>query len=170
MDKTFSLLPRPVPRPAAAARTGPDSPTIGIPATLEVLTQRGKVRAGRLMPGMRVITREAGAATLRRMVRRPAPACARHVRVCRDALGGKPDHDLVLPAGQRVLVRDWRARALWGAANARVEVARLIDGTLITWTEEAAGDLVELSFDGIATVYAAGLELVTGAPAEARIR
>ena len=88
-----------------------------------------------LYPGERVITRDAGAQPLLGITRHAVPAGMRFVHVSRDALGGKPTRDLILPATQKVLLRDWRAQAMFGTSGARVALSRLVDGEHLRWSD-----------------------------------
>ena len=59
------------------------------------------------------------------------PAGTPIVEVTRNAFGGRPDRDVWLPAAQRVLIRDWRAKALYGQAQACVPAGQLADGEYV---------------------------------------
>jgi Hint domain len=123
-----------------------------------VMTLRGAVPVESLQPGDRVITRN-GALALRSVATR-VEARARLVRISASALGEcRPEEDIVVAAGQPILVRDWRAPAMTGKAAAMIPAARLADGEYIR--AEARRDTViyTLHFDHPAAVYAQGLEL-----------
>jgi hypothetical protein len=127
-----------------------------------VLTLDGELPVEFLSPGDRVVTRS-GARVLRRIsVRRLAKV--ELVRVTARSLGhDRPDMDLLLGPAQSVRVSDWRARALFSAAQAIVPVDRLVDGSLI-WRETLVeARMFTLEFDGPETVYAEGVEI--GCPA-----
>lgn len=62
-------------------------------------------------------------------------------------------------------MRDWRASALFGASQALVPVARLIDGTFVRALGLQDLKLFELVFEHPQIVYADGLELASGAVA-----
>ncbi|MGQ0565917.1 MAG: Hint domain-containing protein [Gemmobacter sp.] len=122
-----------------------------------VMTLKGARAVEALAPGDRIVTR-AGALVLRDIaVRRDRHA--RLVRISASALGNeRPDEDIVVAADQPILVRDWRAQALAGAAQAMIPAARLADGEYIR--AEARRDIrvFRLVFDQPAVIYAQGLE------------
>jgi len=130
----------------------------GMLAGTDVLTADGALAVEHLAAGDRIVTRS-GLRVLRgvtvQVVRRAAL-----VRFGVDILGvGRPEAAVLVPAGQTVLIRDWRARAMYGCAQALIPAARLVDGQLIR--AEAHGDLrlFGLHFDGPEVIYAGGLEL-----------
>ena len=85
------------------------------------------------------------------------------------ALGqDRPEQDLVLPSQTPVLIRDWRAEALFGQAETLVPVERLADGDYIVATTALSMRLYRLRFDTPQVIYAEGLEIACGAVAEAR--
>jgi hypothetical protein len=130
----------------------------GIAAGTTVLTLDGELPVEFLSPGDRVITRDSGMAVLRDIrVRRVR---CRAVAISAGSLGHtRPDEDMILPAAQRILVRDWRAEALFGATQALVPVARLADGQYIRDLGETEMVLHELLFDDVHVIYAGGMEL-----------
>ncbi len=130
----------------------------GLPRGACVLTLDGEMPVEFLTPGDRVITRDSGMAVLRgitaRTVRTPA------VAIAAGSLGHtRPDADAVLPAAQKVLVRDWRAGALYGAEQALVAAARLADGQYIRELGEIEMTVFVLDFGEGHVVYADGMEL-----------
>ncbi len=131
-----------------------------LPLGTIVLTLDGALPVEYLGSGDRIITRDRGTARLAalRPLRRRLPA----VFVAPGSLGHmRPDLTLVLPAAQEVLLRDWRAKALFGKDRALVPLARLIDGRFIRSAGEIDMQLVELSFDAPHILYADGLELAS---------
>lgn len=141
------------------------APCSGMLAGTQVLTLGGEMPVEFLTPGDRIITR-AGARTLRRItVRRIRNA--RIARVSAGSLGhDRPGRDLLIGADQPVLVRDWRAKALFGAPQALVPVSRLADGQYVRVVTLIAAQMIALEFDRDETVYADGVEL--GCPALAK--
>lgn len=130
----------------------------GLVAGTRILTADGALPVEYLGPGDRIVTRSGlrvlQAVTVQR-VRRAAM-----VRIGHDTLGvGRPEADVLVAAGQNVLIRDWRAQAMYGCAQAMIPAARLVDGQLIR--AEALSDvrLFGLQFDGPEVIYAGGLEL-----------
>lgn len=144
--------------PAASPETLHDL-AVALPAGTPILTLQGALPVEHLLPQDRLVTR-AGALALRSVTARldPAPDL---VRVSARALGhDRPDDDLLLPAAQPVLVRDWRARALFGSDHATVPLVRLIDGTHIRREPARPVRMIRLGMPRAAVLYAGGLELV----------
>ncbi|MGR3461624.1 MAG: Hint domain-containing protein [Roseovarius sp.] len=125
-----------------------------------LLTASGERLVAELCPGDRVITRDAGMVTLRGITLRSLRAPL--VRIREGSLGHRrPGRDVLLPAGQPVLVRDWRARALFGRDQALVAASRLVDGEFVTHAGCATLDLCELDFDEPHILYLDGLEVAS---------
>lgn len=153
--------PRPRALPSQPAGTGLLGGTI-------VLTLDGELPVEYLSPGDRIITRDSGMARLSGLVRQPATLPL--VDFAAGSLGDtRPDRNLTLPTAQRVLVRDWRARALFGAAQALVPAAALVDGEFVRALPARRCVLHQLVFDHPHIVYAGGLELA-GHEHEAQLR
>ncbi len=148
------------PAPVSYDGKGPS----GFPPGTTILTLDGALPVEALYPGDKVITRDAGAQPLLAIRRMTVLPDMRMVHVTRDALGGKPERDVILPAGQRVLIRDWRSQALYGTPAARVPLSRLVDGEHIRWSDTAPEALIALHFGHDHIVYADGLELFSAAP------
>lgn len=134
-----------------------DTPT-GIAMGTRVMTLQGALPVEFLSPGDRVITRS-GARVLRDIsvtVLHDADV----VQVAAGALGhDRPEAPMCLPAGQPVVLRDWRAQALYGTREAAVPVARLVDGEFLRQTRVAELRLFRLGFDAAEVIYADGVEL-----------
>jgi len=132
----------------------------GIPGASLIMTLDGEGEVTDLRPGARIITRDSGAAVLRRVRRRRVVAHSVHVRA--GSLGhNRPDHDAILAAGQPVLVRDWRALALFGAPQALMPAERLVDGEFVTLRDPAPMALHDLEFDTPHVLYVDGLEVAS---------
>ncbi|GGF81873.1 Hint domain-containing protein [Mameliella alba] len=137
-----------------------NAPCNALPLGTLVLTLDGALPVEYLSSGDRIITRDSGTARLAalRPLRRRLPA----VFVAPGSLGHmRPDLTLVLPAAQEVLLRDWRARALFGKDRALVPLSRLIDGKFIRSAGTIDMQLVALAFDAPHILYADGLELAS---------
>ncbi|WP_338548392.1 Hint domain-containing protein [Roseovarius phycicola] len=131
---------------------------IGILPGAVVLTLDGETPVEALRPGARVITRDQGMAVLRRITRQTVETYA--VQILAGSLGHtRPERDVILPAEQPMLIRDWRAEALFGAAQALVPARRLVDGEFITDLGMQRMALFTLQFDMPHVIYADGLEL-----------
>ena len=61
---------------------------------------------------------------------------------------------------QPIVIRDWRAKALYGQDEAMIPATRLCDGEFIRGDILSELRFVTLRFDGIEVIYAGGLELV----------
>ncbi|MCW1917985.1 Hint domain-containing protein [Rhodobacter sp. KR11] len=130
----------------------------GMGAGTPVLTLDGALPVEFLSPGDRVLTR-AGSRRVAR-VEVTVVAHARMVRVSGDALGvGRPAEAVMLAEDQGVFIRDWRAKALYGQAQAVVPAARLCDGEYIRAEVVAEARLFTLVLESPEVIYAGGLEL-----------
>lgn len=149
---------------------GPDARTEGgiVHGTL-VLTQRGEVGVQDLRPGDKVISRNAGLARLTGMLQRCVTL--NMISVTAGSLGHtRPEQDMCLPAGQQVLIRDWRADAMFGKPRALVPARDLVDGEFILDIGPCRERIYHLQFDCPQVIYAGGLELACGDWPEAEIR
>lgn len=144
-----------------AARPATDAPVLtGLAAGILVATADGQLPVEFLQAGDRVVTR-AGMRVLRgiRMTRYSGAA----IRVSAHALGpDHPERDMILPEAAQVLVRDWRAQAMFGQDQAMVAVGWLVDDEFIRNTEVADLQVFELSFDAPQVIYANGMEFGCG--------
>jgi hypothetical protein len=132
-------------------------PVTGMAAGTKVRTLDGVLPVEFLQPGDRIVTRS-GARRLVAISVRQSPALD-VVRVKASTLGfDRPDADLLLGPGQQVIVRDWRARILYGAEVAAVPCSRLADGEhVLRETQEVR--LYTLRFAEDEVIWAEGLEL-----------
>ena len=130
----------------------------GIAGGTKVMTLDGEMPVEFLTEGDRVITRDSGMAVLKE-VRARRVACD-VVHIAGGSLGhNRPDADITVPAGQEVLIRDWRAEALFGKKTALVAAERLIDGEYIRDMGKGVMTVYELIFDTDHIIYAGGLEI-----------
>lgn len=155
---------------AAAVRTSPrraalSAPRGGFLPGTNILSQDGAVPVEYLCPGDRIVTRDAGFARLNDL--RWRAAHARMVAFAPGSLGhidgGAP---LILPADQPVLVRDWRAQALFGRSQAVARAIELVDGGFICALPSRSTILLELVFDRPHIVYAGGVEAAALPPGQ----
>jgi len=146
--------------PRVQTRTGAmtNSSNVGLAPGTTIMTLDGEIPVEFLNPGDRIITRR-GVRKLKAVARRKLHAGAPRVVVSANALGGKPSKEVTLMPGQRIVIRDWRAQALWGKDIAAPQAARLVDGEQIR--TETGGEQVMLSlyFGAPEIIYADGLEL-----------
>ncbi|MFN4203517.1 MAG: Hint domain-containing protein [Tabrizicola sp.] len=123
-----------------------------------VRTLDGLIPVDFLTPGDRIVTR-AGARRLA-SVSVVARKQVDLVRIKASTMGhDRPDRDLLLSPGQPVLIRDWRAKALYGLPVAAVPAARLADGEFVCLETHRNVRLFTLRFDEGEVIYAEGLEL-----------
>ncbi|MFN3992808.1 MAG: Hint domain-containing protein [Tabrizicola flagellatus] len=123
-----------------------------------VRTLDGLIPVDFLTPGDRVVTR-AGARRLT-SVSVVARKQVDLVRIKASTMGhDRPDQDLLLSPGQPVLIRDWRARALYGQPVAAIPAVRLADGEFVCLETHRNVRLFTLRFDEDEVIYAEGLEL-----------
>jgi hypothetical protein len=130
----------------------------GMLAGTTVLTLEGALPVDYLEPGDRVLTRS-GARRIAR-VEVTVMRHARMVHIAHDTLGvGKPQDTVTVCATQGILLRDWRAKALYGATQAVVPAQRLVDGDYIRTETLDEARIYTLLFEEPAVIYAGGLEL-----------
>ena len=129
-----------------------------------VLTLDGALPVEHLYPGDRLVTRHGA----RPLVAIDPVTLARGtsiVRIAQNALGGRPERDLWLPAGQRIVIRDWRAKALYGQGQVCIPATQLVDGEFIrldVLDQDVTG--FALRFGRPEIFYAEGLELASADP------
>ncbi len=132
--------------------------TEGILAGTRIRTLEGDLPVEFIEPGDRIITCSGAirVVAVSTSLRRFAPVvrlAASTIRHC------QPEADLVLSPGQRVMIRDWRATSLYGAAAAAVPAARLADGKFVRHEILDLARLFTLHFASEEVIYAEGLEL-----------
>jgi hypothetical protein len=135
----------------------------GLVAGTTVLTLAGEKPVEHLTVGDRVITRS-GARVLRGIHSTVLPT-AKLVCISASALGvEQPEEDMRVAPDQGIHIRDWRAKALKGVAQAVIAAKELADGEYIRIETTVGACLYALEFDGAEVIYANGLE-VTCTPA-----
>ncbi|WP_333815474.1 Hint domain-containing protein [Tabrizicola sp.] len=145
----------PFSRSAGGAGT---EPAPGILAGTRVRTLEGILPVEYLTPGDRIVTR-AGARRLT-SISVVARKMVDLVRIRASTMGhDRPDQDLFLSPGQPVVIRDWRAQALYGLPAAAIPAARLADGEFVCLETHRQVRLFTLRFDDEEVIYAEGLEL-----------
>ncbi len=134
-----------------------------------LLSQDGEIPVEYLSAGDRIVTRDAGMVRLEHI--RQRRIFARAISFGAGSLGDtRPDQDLILPAGQMVLIRDWRAQAMFGRNQALVRADALIDGEFICDLGLQKMRLHQLQFATPHVLYAGGLELSCAGPIQAGLR
>jgi len=157
-------IPQPRLRTASARHVSPQSAANGLLSTSEVFTLDGCLPVSHLCVGDRIISRNQGVARLLGL--RVHKQNRRLVSIAPGTLGNqRPNMHTTLCAEQEILLRDWRARALFNAEQALVPVARLIDGCFVRDTGVHSVCVVELQFETPQIIYADGLELAADASA-----
>jgi len=134
------------------------APRAGFVGGTILLTQEGEMPVEFLSAGDRIITRDAGMVRLERIGHRRT--LTRAISFAAGSLGHtRPDQDLVLPAAQMILIRDWRAEAMFSAKPAMVRADELVDGEFVRDLGPQKMMLHQLHFADPHVVYAGGLEL-----------
>lgn len=140
-------------RPGALA-SGPGGIVVG---TL-VRTLDGLLPVEFLAAGDRIVCRQ-GARRLLEVTSRHLD-CGQLVRIRASSLGhDRPDQDLLIAPDQPILIRDWRAKALYAQPVAAIPAARLVDGEFILTETRFDTRLFTLRFAEDEVIYAEGLEL-----------
>ncbi|GAA6150196.1 Hint domain-containing protein [Pseudooceanicola nitratireducens] len=134
----------------------------GIAAGTKVMTLDGEMPVEFLTAGDRVITRDTGMAVLKNVRTRKVACDVIHVSA--GSIGhNRPETDVALPSGQEVLIRDWRAEAMFGKKSALVTAAQLVDGEYVRAMGKGVLTVYELEFDTDHIIYAGGLEMAAKA-------
>lgn len=130
---------------------------IGMAAGTRIRTLDGVLPVEFLQPGDRIVTRSGARRLVAVSVRQSRALDV--VRVKASTLGhDRPEADLLVGPGQPIVVRDWRARALYGAEVAAVPCSRLADGEFVVH-ETRALRLYTLRFAEDEVIWAEGVEL-----------
>ena len=125
----------------------------------------GLMPVERLRPGTAVVTRNAGAAVVRQINQKSCVCDG--VYVVAGSLGHhRSDRDTLLPAGQTVLLRDWRARALTRSDTALLPVRNLVDGEYVRDIGLQPMTLFQIVLDRPGVLDADGMELGCSTPYE----
>lgn len=132
----------------------------GLAEGTTVMTLDGETPVERLKVGDRIITRDAGMSVLRDIRSTKAKVAA--IQIKAGSLGHtRPEEDMIVGPDTLVHIRDWRAKALFGADVATVKAKRLIDGEFISERDEVSMMTYELVFDRQHIIYADGLEVAS---------
>ena len=130
----------------------------GLFAGTTVLTLAGEMPVEYLSVGDRIITRS-GARVLRAIHSTVMPT-AKLVCISASALGvEKPVEDMRVSANQGIHIRDWRAKALKGVAQAVIPAQELADGEYNRVETVVGACLYSLEFYGAEVIYVNGVEM-----------
>ncbi len=156
--------PKACPAPVGVPILADPSFRHALPEGCRVICARGEVLVETLGADDRIVTRDRGMVRIRAMVRVLVARGTPMVLIPAGAMGrGRPGRDVLLPPQQPVVLRDWRARTVFGAREARVVAARLIDGKVIRSVPSPGGFVWSVVLDRPSAIYVDGLELVSGA-------
>lgn len=134
----------------------------GICAGTTIMTLNGEIPIELLSVGDRVITRDSGMSVIKEIT--ASRAKMRPIRIKAGSLGHtRPDRDMMVTAGVKLHIRDWRAEALFGAPSASVCAERLVDGEFVAEAGVREMSVFHITFDREHIVYADGIELIAGA-------
>jgi len=133
----------------------------------QLLTLDGEIPVEFLCVGDKFITRDSGIAKVEHIQR-----STRKVHMIALAAGSlghtRPERDALLAGDQMILIRDWRARALFNAERALVAARTLVDNEFILDLGMKDTTIYQIFSDGPHILYADGLELGTADAAKAR--
>ena len=130
----------------------------GLASGTTVLTLDGILPVEFLTPGDRIVTRD-GAQRLS-SIEVSLVQNARVIRITEGTLGiDQPTGDMIVSPDQPIMIRDWRAKAMFGTATAMVPAMRLVDGEYIRAEVLAEARFYTLRFATEAVIYAGGLKL-----------
>lgn len=136
--------------------------TNGLFAGTTVMTLTGEMPVEYLSVGDRIITRSGARAI--RAIRSTVLPTAKLICISASALGiEQPEEDMHVAPNQGIHIRDWRAKALKGVAQAVISAKDLADGEYIRMETVVGACLYSLEFDIPEVIYANGVE-VTCAP------
>ena len=133
----------------------------------ELLTLDGEIPVEFLSVGDKLITRDTGISKVLHIQR--STRAVHTIALAAGSLGHtRPDRDARLAGDQMVLIRDWRARALFRSDRALVAARTLVDGEFVTDLGEVETTIYQVFCDSPHILYADGLELGTADAARAR--
>lgn len=118
-ERAVETMSNSSPRPKAREGAKANATEAGLAPGTVVMTMDGAIPVEFLNPGDRIITRR-GVRKLKAIMRHTLPEGAKRIVVSAEALGGKPAKDVTLFPGQRIVVRDWRARRCGARTSPRL--------------------------------------------------
>lgn len=154
------MNPNTVGREDVLERLKRDNARTGLATGSIVMTLEGEMPVEELAVGDRIITRDTGMATIT-AIRKKDMTCDM-VAIMAGSLGHtRPDRDVMVPADQRILIRDWRAEALTGQKQALIPARALVDGEFVQLRQDMQVTAYEIELDRAQVIYADGLEVVS---------
>lgn len=159
-------------RHAADGHKRPPSAQIashGFPVGTLILTQHGPLPVDALQPGDMLETRNGGLQPLLQIT--TLSRTCRAIKFQAGCFGARgPAQDMLLPEAQPVLIRDWRARAMFGQSQAMVRAGQLVDDTFIEDIGPRRLTLYQLDLGRARIVQGFGIDLGTQSTASAPMR
>ena len=132
-----------------------------------LLTLDGEMPVEFVSVGDKVITRDTGISRVLHIQRTTRKVHT--IALSAGSLGHtRPERDALLAGDQMVLIRDWRARAMFNSDRALVAARALVDGEFVTDLGMQTTTLYQIFCDGPHILYSDGLELSTADGAKAR--
>ncbi len=132
-----------------------------------LLTLDGEMPVEFLSVGDKLITRDSGISKVEHIQR--STRDVHRIAFAAGSLGDtRPERDAVLAGDQMVLIRDWRARAMFNSERALVAARSLVDDEFITDLGLVETTVFQIFCDGPHILYSDGLELGTADAAKAR--
>ena len=129
----------------------------GFLAGTQVYTADGMIPVEYLAPGDRIVTGKGLVPLLSLTTKRVAKATLVRIRAATQT-NAMPWRDLLLGPDQPVVIRDWRAQAMFGRRIAAVPAARLVDGEFVVAEQRHNAWLFFPGFGADTVLYAEGLE------------
>lgn len=136
----------------------------GLAEGTPILTAKGMVKIEDIVAGDRIVTRDKGMQPVSLITQRALPR-GDVLRVSPAALGRSADGpDIIVAPTQRLILRDWRAKAMFDRPVALVSARKLIDGEYVRRVPALNLRLFSLHFDALRIVYSGDIELGTATP------
>lgn len=159
------MKPQTVGREDVMERLKRENARTGLAAGSIVMTLEGEMPVEMLAAGDRIITRDTGMSVIHD-IRKKTMTCDM-VAIMAGSLGHtRPDRDVLVPADQRVLVRDWRSEALTGQKQALIPARDLVDGEFVQLRKNVSVTVYEIELNRAQVIYADGLEMTSYISAE----
>lgn len=144
----------------AGQLTCPDTPNVGLVSGAYMLTLNGERPVETLRVGDCVITRDHGPVPVTHIdvISMVTPL----VYIIAGSIGhNRGDRDAMVSADQTIMLRDWRAQALFGRQNALTRARALVDGEFVRNLGQHAVTLYRIYCATPQVFFAEGLELGT---------